>query len=173
MLQLNNLRPAKGARRNRKRVGRGEGSGDGKTSGRGQKGAGSRSGERGRGWFEGGQMPLYRRIPKRGFTPPARIENQVINLSDFERFDAGRDIDPTYLEELGLVGGLEPRVKVLGKGEVRGAFRVKVHAVSASARKGIEAAGGTVEILPYGREKYTKPPRKRRAVAKKAAVDES
>lgn len=151
MLELNNLRPAKGARKNRKRLGRGPGSGSGTTASRGQKGAGSRSGSGGRNWFEGGQMPLYRRVPKRGFTPPNRVENQVINLSDFARFDAGRDIDVPYLQELGMVSGPDPKVKVLGGGELQGSFRVKVHAVSASARAQIEKNGGSVEILPYGR----------------------
>jgi large subunit ribosomal protein L15 len=153
MLELNNLRAARGARRNTKRLGRGPGSGQGTTAGRGYKGQGSRSGVGGRNWFEGGQMPLYRRVPKRGFVPRNRVENQVVNLSDFERFDASREIDAEYLRELGMVSGPEPKVKVLGSGEVNGAFRVKVHAVSAAARSKIEEKGGTVEILPYGRPK--------------------
>jgi large subunit ribosomal protein L15 len=163
MLELNNLKPAKGARRRRKRVGRGQGSGSGKTSARGMKGHNSRSGTNGRRWFEGGQMPLYRRVPKRGFSPPRRIENQVVNLQDFERFEQGRDVDVAYLQELGLVSGPEPRVKILGDGDLQGAFQVKVHAVSAAARQKIEATGGSVEIVPWGRPKYEKPKRKRKA----------
>jgi large subunit ribosomal protein L15 len=165
MLQLNNLRPAKGARKNRKRLGRGPGSGSGTTASRGQNGAGSRSGFGGMNWFEGGQMPLYRRVPKRGFTPRNRVENQVINLADFERFESGRDIDIAYLRELKLVSGQEPKVKILGKGELKGSFRVKVHAVSASAREQIEKNGGTVEILPYGRPKYVRDKTKKKGVA--------
>ncbi|MGH2571258.1 MAG: 50S ribosomal protein L15, partial [bacterium] len=111
MLELNNLKPAKGARKRRKRVGRGQGSGSGKTSARGMKGHKSRSGTNGRRWFEGGQMPLYRRVPKRGFSPPRRTENQVVNLQEFERFEPGRDVDVAYLRQLRLVSGPEPRVK--------------------------------------------------------------
>jgi large subunit ribosomal protein L15 len=150
MFQLNNLKPAPGAKKKRRRVGRGPGSGNGTTAGRGYKGAKSRSGGGPPHWFEGGQMPLYRRVPKRGFYPRNRVENQVVNLVDFERFDASRDIDVDYLRELGLVSGPAPRVKVLGTGEVAGAFKVRVHAVSASAREKIEEKGGTVEILPWG-----------------------
>jgi large subunit ribosomal protein L15 len=170
MLELNNLKPAKGARRRRKRVGRGPGSGSGKTSSRGQKGQSSRSGTGGRRRFEGGQMPLYRRIPKRGFAPPRRIENQVVNLEAFERFAPGRDVDVAYLRELGLVSGPEPRVKILGEGDLQGAFRVIVHAVSAAARRKIEAGGGTVELVQFGRPKYEKPKRKRKT-AKRGAPE--
>lgn len=150
MFQLNNLKPARGARRKNKRVGRGPGSGHGKTATRGTKGQRSRSGGGGHGWFEGGQMPLYRRVPKRGFTSPNRIENHVINLDDFERFDASRAIDVAYLREIGIVNGPDPRIKVLGNGEISGAFQVKVHAVSRSAREKIEAKGGSVEIVEHG-----------------------
>ncbi len=169
MLQLNNLRPARGARRNRKRIGRGPGSGHGKTAGRGAKGAGSRSGWGGRGWFEGGQMPLYRRVPKRGFTPPNRVENQVVNLSDFERLDASQEITVEYLKEIGMVSGLDPKVKILGNGELKGAFRLKVHGVSASARRKIEEQGGTVELVPYDRVWQT-PPKAKRARARSAGT---
>ena len=171
MLELNNLKPAKGARKNRKRLGRGPGSGSGTTAARGQKGAGSRSGFGGKNWFEGGQMPLYRRVPKRGFTARNRIENCVVNLEDFARFDSGRDIDVAYLQELGLASGQDPRVKILGRGELQGTFRVKVHAVSASARKKIEENGGSVEILPYGRPKWQRHRAKSGKVAQPAPAE--
>jgi large subunit ribosomal protein L15 len=102
-------------------------------------------------WFEGGQMPLYRRVPKRGFRPRNRVENEVVNLADFERFDSSREIDVAYLKELGAVSGPDAKVKILGHGEVSGAFRVRVHGVSASARRKIEEKGGTVELVPYGK----------------------
>lgn len=153
MYQLNNLRPAVGARRKRKRVGRGIGSGHGKTATRGMKGHSSRSGGGSPAWFEGGQMPLYRRIPKRGFHSPNRVAFQVLNVSHFARFDAEALIDVDYLREAGAVSGREPRIKVLGFGDVSGAFRVRVHAVSETARKKIEAAGGSIEILAWGSQK--------------------
>jgi len=149
MYQLNNLKPAPGARRNRKRVGRGIGSGHGKTATRGSKGHSSRSGGGTPAWFEGGQMPLYRRIPKRGFHSPNRVAYQVVNLADFERFEAGAVVDVDYLRAKGVVSGREPRVKLLGTGDVAGAFRVHVHAASGTARRKIEAAGGTIEILAW------------------------
>lgn len=149
MFQLNNLKPAEGARRKRKRVGRGIGSGHGKTATRGMKGHSSRSGGGSAPWFEGGQMPLYRRIPKRGFKSPNRVAYQVVNLADFERFDATALVDADYLKSKGVVSGRMPRVKILGDGELKSPFRVRVHAVSEAARKKIEAAGGTVEILAW------------------------
>ena len=153
MFQLNNLKPAEGARKKRKRVGRGVGSGHGKTSTRGQKGHSSRAGGGSAPWFEGGQMPLYRRIPKRGFKSPNRVSYQVLNLGEFERFEAGTVIDADYLKTKGVVSGRMPRVKILGEGELTGAFTVRVHAVSESARKKIEAAGGSVEILTWNAPK--------------------
>lgn len=149
MFTLNNLKPAAGARRKRKRVGRGIGSGHGKTSTRGMNGHSSRAGGGSAPWFEGGQMPLYRRIPKRGFKSPNRVAYQVVNLADFERFEASALIDADYLKEKGVVSGRLPRVKVLGEGEIGAPFKVRVHAVSEAARKKIEAAGGTVEILAW------------------------
>ncbi len=151
MYQLNNLRPAAGARRKRKRIGRGEGSGHGKTATRGMKGHSSRSGGGAAPWFEGGQMPLYRRIPKRGFRSPNRVAYQVLNLTDFARFESGATVDVEYLRAKGIVSGNEARVKVLGLGEVGGAFQLRVHAVSESARKKIEAAGGKIEIVAWDR----------------------
>lgn len=94
-------------------------------------------------------MPLYRRIPKRGFFSRNRVENQVVNLRQFDRFDAEREIDVEYLKSCGMISGRDPRVKILGNGEIVGAFRVKVHAVSETARKKIEAAGGSVELIPH------------------------
>lgn len=149
MYQLNNLKPAPGARRKRKRIGRGIGSGHGKTATRGSKGHSSRSGGGSAAWFEGGQMPLYRRVPKRGFTSPNRVPYQIVNLGDFGRFDAASVIDVAYLREKGAVSGRQPRVKILGTGEAGAAFRVRVHAVSEAARKKIEAAGGSVEIVAW------------------------
>jgi large subunit ribosomal protein L15 len=153
MYQLNNLKPAPGAKKNRKRVGRGPGSGHGKTSTRGQNGQGSRSGGATHPWFEGGQMPLYRRVPKKGFVNPSRVETQVVNVNQFERFDAAATIDVDYLKSKGQISGRDPRVKVLGDGDLSGAYTVRVHAVSKSAREKIEAAGGTVEILSHSSAK--------------------
>jgi large subunit ribosomal protein L15 len=149
MLKLNNLKPARGARKKNKRVGRGPGSGSGRTAGRGEKGQHSRSGGSTPSWFEGGQMPLYRRVPKRGFKNPHRVPNQVVNLEDLVRCESSREITVDVLRELGLVRGPAPRVKILGRGEVTEAYRVRVHAVSASAREKMEAKGGSVEIEPY------------------------
>lgn len=153
MYQLNNLKPAPGAKKKRKRIGRGQASGSGTYAGRGLNGQGSRSGGSSHPWFEGGQMPLYRRVPKRGFYSPNRVENQVVNLSQFERFDVGQEIDVDYLKSCGMISGRDPRVKILGTGEVAGAFRVKVHAVSEAARKKIEAAGGKVELVPHAADR--------------------
>lgn len=153
MYQLNNLKPAPGAKKNRKRVGRGPGSGSGTYAGRGLNGQGSRAGGSSHPWFEGGQMPLYRRVPKRGFFSRNRVENQVVNLRVFDRFEAGQEIGVDYLRSRGLVSGRDPRVKILGNGEISGAFTVKVHAVSDAARKKIEAAGGSIELIPYGKER--------------------
>ena len=149
MYQLNNLKPAPGAKRKRKRVGRGQGSGHGTYATRGLNGAGSRSGGSSHPWFEGGQMPLYRRVPKRGFFSRNRVENQVVNLDQFDRFDPAQEIGVDYLKSRGMISGRDPRVKILGNGEITAAFRVKVHAVSGTARKKIEAAGGSVELIPH------------------------
>ena len=153
MLQLNNLKPAPGGRKYRKRKGRGPGSGNGTTAGKGTKGQKARAGGGMGAWFEGGQMPIYRRVPKRGFTPRNRVENTILNLSDFDRLDATQEITVDYLRGLGIVKGSEPRVKILGHGDLTGAFNVRVHAVSASARQKIEEKGGSVELVPYGTSK--------------------
>jgi large subunit ribosomal protein L15 len=143
-MKLHELSPAKGSRRSRKRVGRGPGSGTGKTAGRGHKGQKSRSGYSRRLGFEGGQMPLIRRVPKRGFTNIFRKEVAVVNLRDLSDFEG--EITPETLAERGLVRSGLP-VKVLGDGEVSSALSVKAHKFSQSARAKIEAAGGSCEEL--------------------------
>ena len=149
-MKLDELRPATGAKKRRKRVGRGPGSGHGKTSTKGHKGHKARSGGGKVGGFEGGQMPLYRRLPKRGFLPPGgKTEYAVVNLKSLAAFDAGSTVDPDALVKGGLVKrGASARVKILGAGDVPHALTVKAHAVSGSARGKIEAAGGRVELLP-------------------------
>jgi large subunit ribosomal protein L15 len=146
-MELNTLRPARGAKKARKRVGRGPGSGTGKTAGRGHKGQKSRSGYSRRYGFEGGQMPLIRRIPKRGFTNNFRVEYQVVNLRDLERvFADGETVDPALLVAKGLVRPAAP-VKVLADGELSKKLTVQAHRFSAAARAGIEKAGGSCEVL--------------------------
>jgi large subunit ribosomal protein L15 len=146
-MDLSNLRPSKGAKHAKKRVGRGQGSGNGKTAGRGHKGAKSRSGFKHKRGFEGGQMPLHRRVPKRGFHNLFREEYQVVNLDSLaERFDAGADITPELLRERGLVGGRGP-IKVLARGEVSKALTVHAHKFSGKAAEKIAAAGGRAEVL--------------------------
>lgn len=145
-MKLHHLRPAPGAHRRGKRVGRGHGSGRGKTSGRGTKGTGARNTIHP--WFEGGQMPLQRRIPKLGgFRNPNRVEYSAVNLERLAAFPARSTVDPDLLRAKGLVRKGKRPVKILGRGDVAVALTVKVHAVSESARRKIEAAGGTVEIL--------------------------
>ena len=146
MIELHNLRPPGGPRRARKRVGRGPGSGKGKTSGRGQKGQNSRSGGGVPAWFEGGQMPLQRRIPKRGFKNRNRVEYQVVNVGDLHI--VGGAATPESLGEAGLIRSLRTPVKILGNGDIDVAVDCSVHAASASARAKIEAAGGSVTLLP-------------------------
>ena len=143
-MKLHDLSPAKGSRRARKRVGRGPGSGTGKTAGRGHKGQKSRSGYSRRLGFEGGQMPLIRRVPKRGFTNIFRKEMAVVNLRHLADFEG--EITPETLAERGLVRRGYP-VKILGDGEVERALQVKAHKFSRAAREKIEAAGGSCEEL--------------------------
>ena len=142
-MKLHDLSPADGSKKNRKRVGRGPGSGLGKTAGRGQKGQRSRTGYSRRPGFEGGQMPLIRRVPKRGFTNIFRTEYTVVNLSDLAGLDGDR-VTPESLLEAGLVRRGMP-VKVLGDGELDRGMTVVAHKFSKSARQKIEAAGGTCE----------------------------
>ena len=148
---LDRLSPKRGSRRPRKRVGRGIGSGTGKTCGRGQKGYGARAGSKRRSWFEGGQMPLARRLPKRGFKNPFRVEYQVVNVGALEGLTSSETIDAAALAKAGLVPRGDRPVKVLGEGEISKKVVLEVTAVSASARAKIEAAGGTVSTLsPIG-----------------------
>ena len=146
MSDLSNLRRPEGAHRASKRLGRGPGSGLGKTSGKGHKGQKARTGHHGiPAWFEGGQMPLQRRLPKRGFKNPFRKEYEAVNVRDLNKIDADT-VTPDLLRELRLVGGDKP-IKILGSGEITRKLTVQAHAFSASARAKIEAAGGAVELL--------------------------
>lgn len=146
-MELNNLKPKKGARHAKKRVGRGPGSGHGKTSGRGEKGQKSRSGYSGKRGFEGGQMPLHRRLPKRGFTNIFKTDYAVVNVSDLERFDSGASVDETTLRQAGLVKGSHDGVKVLGDGELSRKLTVSATKFSKSAKEIIEKAGGTCQEI--------------------------
>ncbi len=146
-MELSNLKPKKGARHAKKRVGRGPGSGHGKTAGRGEKGQKSRSGFSRKLGFEGGQMPLHRRIPKRGFTNIFKKEYAVINLADLERFDNGATVDEAALRAAGLVKGQNDGVKVLGNGKLSKKLTVSATKFSATAKSAIEAAGGTVQEI--------------------------
>lgn len=146
-MDLSNLQPALGSTRNRKRIGRGHGSGTGKTAGKGHKGQKARSGGSIKAGFEGGQMPLQRRLPKRGFTPLSRMEYALVNLRDLELFDAGSVVDIEALGKAGLVGQLKDGVKILGDGELTKALTIKAHKFSKSAQEKIAAAGGTAEVL--------------------------
>jgi len=145
MAELHDLSPNAGSRRPRKRVGRGQGSGLGKTAGRGQDGQKSRSGGRIRRDFEGGQMPLMRRIPKRGFTNIHRVEYQVVNVRDLHRCDG--DVGPEGLKAAGLVTSLRRPVKILGEGTLEKSLAVSAHKFSKSAQEKIEAAGGSVTVI--------------------------
>ena len=145
-MDLHELQPAAGAVRRPRRVGRGPGSGNGKTAGRGHKGRGSRSGGNTPPGYEGGQMPLQRRLPKRGFRSPNRVAYAVVNLRQLAVFPAGAVVDPEALRAKGLAGGRGP-VKCLGTGTLDRALTVRLHGFSASARDAITKAGGTAEVL--------------------------
>jgi len=145
-MDLSNLKPPKGAKHSKKRVGRGQGSGNGVTAGRGEKGAKSRSGFKHKRGFEGGQMPLHRRVPKRGFFNLFRVEYAVVNLDTLERFDVGTTITPELLREIGVLKGDRP-LKVLGRGEIGKALTVRAHKFSGKAAEKIVAAGGTAEPI--------------------------
>src|SRR3970040_2934546 len=148
-MSLNNLRPPKGAKHAKKRIGRGQGSGNGKTAGRGHKGAKSRSGFKFKRGFEGGQMPLHRRVPKRGFHNPFRVEYEVVNLDTLaEAFDAGTSVTPDLLRERGLVRGGAGRVKVLARGDLDKVLTVHAHGFSRKDAEEIAAAGGTTTAIP-------------------------
>jgi large subunit ribosomal protein L15 len=147
-MELNDLKPAPGAKRTRRRVGRGPGSGTGKTAGRGHKGQKSRSGYSRRFGFEGGQMPLVRRIPKRGFHNRSRVEFQVVNLRDLERvFDNGDTVSLDLLMARGLVKKATQPVKILGMGELTKKLEVQAHKFSNTAQASIEKAGGSCEVV--------------------------
>lgn len=146
-MKLDDLRPAAGAHRKRKRVGRGDGSGHGKTSGRGHKGLGARSGGNTKPGFEGGQMPLQRRLPKRGFHNPFRVAMSVVNLNQLEGLPAGSEVTPETLIAHGYVTGKTRRVKILGDGALTKALTVRAHGFSAQAKQKIEAAGGKAELI--------------------------
>jgi large subunit ribosomal protein L15 len=147
-MPLNNLKPPSGATHAKKRIGRGQGSGQGKTAGRGHKGAKSRSGFKFKRGFEGGQMPLHRRVPKRGFHNPFRVEYEVVNLDALgSKFDAGTVVTPELLRERGLVHGADRPVKVLARGEVGKALTIRAHKFSGKAAEKILAAGGTAEAI--------------------------
>ncbi|MBN1931154.1 MAG: 50S ribosomal protein L15 [Desulfobacterales bacterium] len=146
-MKLNELSPAKGSRKARKRLGRGVGSGNGKTAGRGQKGQGSRSGGGVRPGFEGGQMPIHRRLPKRGFTNIFRKNIAIINIRDLNKFETGSTVDETEIERMGLIKGKRDGIKILGHGEIDYPLTIKVNNISKSARIKIEAAGGKIEDI--------------------------
>ena len=146
-MDLSNLRKPEGSTHSKKRIGRGQGSGNGKTAGRGHKGAKSRSGFKRKRGFEGGQMPLHRRVPKRGFHNIFREEYEVVNLDTLqERFEAGVEITPELLRERGLVGRTG-QVKVLARGDIAKALTVRAHKFSGKAAEKIAAAGGKAEVL--------------------------
>ncbi|MFP4158414.1 MAG: 50S ribosomal protein L15 [Desulfobacterales bacterium] len=145
-MQLHELTPGKSVKKSRKRLGRGVASGQGKTGGRGTKGLNSRSGGGVRPGYEGGQMPIQRRLPKRGFRNMFKKEFSLVNTRDLNRFEAGSSVDAEALRSAGIVGSSRKPVKLLGHGELNVAVDVKVAAVSKSARQKVEAAGGSVEV---------------------------
>jgi large subunit ribosomal protein L15 len=146
-MNLSNLQPAPGSTKNRKRIGRGPGSGTGKTSGKGHKGQKARSGGSIKPGFEGGQMPLQRRLPKRGFTPLTRKEYTLVNIEDLEVFDAGSIVGLEAFSSAGLVGTFKDGVKVLATGDLTKSLTVQAHKFSKAAAAKIEAAGGKVEVI--------------------------
>jgi large subunit ribosomal protein L15 len=143
---LNELTPSAGSVRRRKRVGRGPGSGKGKTCGTGVKGQGTRSGKKIKPWFEGGQMPLYQRVPKKGFQNHFRTVNEIVNLGELAVFGEGATVDLAALADRGLIRGTGRPVKVLAEGEAPRGLKLTVTKISNAARAKIEAAGGSVEI---------------------------
>jgi large subunit ribosomal protein L15 len=146
-MDLSNLKPAPGSTKNRKRIGRGPGSGSGKTSGKGHKGQNARSGGGVKPGFEGGQMPLQRRVPKRGFTSLNKKVYNLINLRDLEVFDAGTVVDVEQFGKSGLVTNMKDGIKILADGELTKALTVQAHKFSKSAIEKIEAAGGKAEVI--------------------------
>ena len=146
-MKLHELKSTEGSRKKRNRVGRGMATGNGKTSGRGHKGQNARSGGGTRPGFEGGQLPLFQRLPKRGFTNIHRKEYVIVNLETLNRFDEGVEVTPELLLEEGIVSKLKAGVKVLGNGSLDKKLTVKAHKFSASAKEAIEVAGGQTEVI--------------------------
>jgi large subunit ribosomal protein L15 len=146
-MDLSNLKPAPGSTKNKKRIGRGPGSGTGKTSGKGHKGQNARSGGGVKPGFEGGQMPLQRRLPKRGFTSLNKKVYALVNLRDLDMFEAGSVVDLDALGKAGLISDIKDGVKILADGELAKALTVQAHKFSKSAAEKIEAAGGKAEVL--------------------------
>jgi large subunit ribosomal protein L15 len=146
-MKLHTMKPAEGSRKKRKRVGRGTGSGWGKTSGRGHDGQNARSGGGVRLGFEGGQIPLFQRLPKRGFTNINRKEYAIVNIDTLNRFDEGTEITPELLIESGIVSNAKSGIKILGNGSLEKKITVKAHKFSASAKEAIEKAGGQIEVV--------------------------
>ncbi|WOV87274.1 50S ribosomal protein L15 [Sporosarcina oncorhynchi] len=146
-MKLHEMKPNEGSRKSRKRVGRGIGSGAGKTSGRGHDGQNARSGGGVRLGFEGGQIPLFQRLPKRGFTNINRKEYAIVNLDVLNRFDEGTEVSPELLIETGIVSNEKSGIKILGNGTLEKKITVKAHKFSASAKEAIEKAGGQVEVI--------------------------
>ena len=146
-MKLHELKPPGGARQRRKRVGRGTGSGHGKTSGKGEKGQKARSGAHIHPWFEGGQLPLHRRVPKRGFTNRFRRAYAIVNLKDLEQFEPGAKVTPGLLREMGIVKALQGGLKVLGAGPLSKPLTISAHKFSKQAAEKIIGAGGKVEVI--------------------------
>lgn len=146
-MRLNELSPEKGQRKNRKRVGRGVASGSGKTAGRGSKGQNARSGGGVRPGYEGGQMPIHRRLPKRGFKNPFKKVFAIVNIQDLNRFEAETVVDEIAFIKSGLVKGARDGIKLLGKGDIQVPLTVRINKISDSARQKIEAAGGKIEVV--------------------------
>lgn len=146
-MKLHELRPAEGSTKNKKRIGRGTATGQGKSAGKGQKGQKSRTGGGVRVGFEGGQMPLYRRLPKVGFTNIFRKEFAVVNLEDLDVFENGAVVNPDTLKQAGLIKDMKSGVKVLGTGEITKSLTIQAHKFSKSAEEKIAAAGGKVEVI--------------------------
>ncbi|MBU7594007.1 50S ribosomal protein L15 [Metabacillus halosaccharovorans] len=146
-MKLHELKPAEGSRKTRNRVGRGIGSGNGKTAGKGHKGQNARSGGGVRPGFEGGQTPLFQRLPKRGFTNINRKDFAIVNLDVLNRFEDGTEVTPELLLETGVLSNVKSGVKILGNGQLEKKLTVKANKFSASAKEAIESAGGTAEVI--------------------------
>ena len=146
-LKLHDLKPSKGANRKRKRIGRGPGSGSGKTAGRGHKGQKSRSGYSQKIGFEGGQMPLYRRLPKRGFRNIFAKKYAIVNVQDLNCFEEGTTVTPVMVQEQGLIKKIHSGLRILGQGKLEKKLTVQAHHFTQSARQKIEKVGGSIEVL--------------------------